>query len=133
MIELSNKKWYVYIFVVSVNLSNYRRRHFKLFTICHVSWDTLYLKMCSILLIQCHLFNRFTMEKQFFKFFSEKSLKSTIGNQTSPSIIVESRLQIDNKKTMNIYQNHISKRARRLSFSNHLLLHIFVKKTNNYF
>ena len=26
----------------SNNLSNYGRRHFKLFTNCHVSWDTLY-------------------------------------------------------------------------------------------
>ena len=28
--------------LVSNNLSNYGRRHFKLFTNCHVSWDTLY-------------------------------------------------------------------------------------------
>ena len=27
----------------SNNLTNYGRRHFKLFTNCHVSWDTLYL------------------------------------------------------------------------------------------
>ena len=29
--------------LVSNNLKNYGRRHFKLFTYCHVSWDTLYL------------------------------------------------------------------------------------------
>ena len=30
--------------LVSNNLSNYERRHFKLFTNCHVLWDTLYEK-----------------------------------------------------------------------------------------
>ena len=30
--------------LVSNNLTNYERRHFKLFTNCHVSWDTLYEK-----------------------------------------------------------------------------------------
>ena len=29
--------------LVSNNLSNYKRRHFKLFTNCHVSWDTQYI------------------------------------------------------------------------------------------
>ena len=29
---------------VSKNLTNYRRRHLKLFTNCHVSWDTLYIR-----------------------------------------------------------------------------------------
>ena len=28
---------------VSKNLTNYGRRHLKLFTNCHVSWDTLYI------------------------------------------------------------------------------------------
>ena len=28
--------------LVSNNLTNYGRRHFKLFTDCYVSWDTLY-------------------------------------------------------------------------------------------
>ena len=30
------------ILFVSNNLKNYGRRHFKIFTNCHVSWDTLY-------------------------------------------------------------------------------------------
>ena len=30
--------------LVSDNLTSYGRRHFKLFTNCHVSWDTLYIK-----------------------------------------------------------------------------------------
>ena len=34
--------------LVSNNLSNYKRRHFKLFTTCHVSWDTLYLNFNTI-------------------------------------------------------------------------------------
>ena len=34
---------YVLLFsFVSKNLTNYGRRHLKLFTNCHVSWDTLY-------------------------------------------------------------------------------------------
>ena len=32
----------------SNNLTNYRGGHFKLFTNCHVSWDTLYLKPANI-------------------------------------------------------------------------------------
>ena len=31
------------VFIVSNNLSNYGSGHFKLFSNCHVSWDTLYL------------------------------------------------------------------------------------------
>ena len=31
--------------MVSNNLKNYGRRHFKIFSYCHVSWDTLYLKI----------------------------------------------------------------------------------------
>ncbi len=31
-----------YFFLVSIKLTNYGRRHFNLFTNCHVSWDTLY-------------------------------------------------------------------------------------------
>ena len=33
----------LFVSSVSNSLSNYGRRHFKLFTNCHVSWDTLYL------------------------------------------------------------------------------------------
>jgi len=32
-------------FLVSNNLTNHGRRHFKLFTKCHVSWDTLYIRV----------------------------------------------------------------------------------------
>ena len=32
----------IYVSLVSNNLSNYGRRHFKLFTNCLVLWDTLY-------------------------------------------------------------------------------------------
>ena len=31
--------------LVSNNLANYGRRHFKIFSNCHVSWDTLYYKI----------------------------------------------------------------------------------------
>jgi len=31
------------LFLVSNNLTNYGRRHLKLFTDCHVFWDTLYI------------------------------------------------------------------------------------------
>ena len=32
---------FIIIFLVSNNLTNYGRRHFKIFSNCHVSWDTL--------------------------------------------------------------------------------------------
>ena len=38
-----NVKSILLVSSVSNILSNYGRRHFKLFTNCHVSWDTLYL------------------------------------------------------------------------------------------
>ena len=34
---------------VSQNLTNYGRRHLKLFTNCHVSWDTLYVHLWEVL------------------------------------------------------------------------------------
>ena len=47
----SSLLWLPYnIFIIvleSINLTNYRRWHSKLFTNCHVSWDTLYLPFCS--------------------------------------------------------------------------------------
>ena len=33
---------FIILFVIKLNLTNNGRRHFKLFTNCHVSWDTLY-------------------------------------------------------------------------------------------
>ena len=39
----SYQKIFVSLSLVSNNLTNYVRRHFKLFTNCHISWDTLYL------------------------------------------------------------------------------------------
>ena len=41
--------------IVSNNLSNYGRRHFELFTSCHVSWDTLYLQSLKSDLNQINL------------------------------------------------------------------------------
>jgi len=35
-------KYLLLFFLETNNLTYYERRHFKLFTNCHVSWDTLY-------------------------------------------------------------------------------------------
>ena len=40
---------------VSKNLTNYGRRHLKLFTNCHVSWDTLYI--CYIESLKARFYN----------------------------------------------------------------------------
>ena len=37
--------YFLFFSFVSKNLTNYERRHLKLFTNCHVSWDTLYVLM----------------------------------------------------------------------------------------
>ena len=41
--------------LISNNLTNYGRRHFKLFTNCHVLWDTLYLQYSTIKLRMWHI------------------------------------------------------------------------------
>ena len=37
-------KYSLLVSLVSNKLTNYGRRHFKQFTNCHVSWDTLYIE-----------------------------------------------------------------------------------------
>ena len=44
IIILPSDVFLLFSFVLK-NLTNYGRRHLKLFTNCHVSWDTLYLKL----------------------------------------------------------------------------------------
>ena len=34
--------------LVSLVSTNYGRRHFKIFSNCHVSWDTLYIYVCTL-------------------------------------------------------------------------------------
>ena len=74
--------------LASNNLSNYGRRHFKLFTNCHVSWDTLYQghKVCiknifkhniHVALLYCkqnvQTFNYVFAKKQKGHFFSQRN------------------------------------------------------------
>ena len=61
--------------MVSNNLENYGRRHFKIFTNCHVSWDTLYIPLVSKNLTS-HYFNCFIKKKSFSYFDDFSSLVS---------------------------------------------------------
>ena len=66
-------KYFLSFYLVSNNLTDYGRRHFKLFTNCHVSWDTLYIKQSDdyehILnnIILLNFETRWKVSKQFSK------------------------------------------------------------------
>ena len=56
---------------VSNNLTNYERRHFKPFTNCHVSWDTLYNKInweLKLLVIRNKIEKKFIKKIDFIKY-----------------------------------------------------------------